>query len=46
MANRETVSVRLDPKLWEAARIAAIKKKVSVGKLVEKALKRELRLKP
>ena len=44
MTSRETVSLRIDPKVWDAARIAAIKNKLTVGKLVEKALKRQLKM--
>jgi predicted HicB family RNase H-like nuclease len=40
--HRETTSIRIDRELWYAARIYALKQRVTVGELVENLLKREL----
>jgi predicted HicB family RNase H-like nuclease len=43
MTNKETVSIRIDPKLWKEAKIFAIKSNVKISHLVEKALKKEIK---
>jgi len=39
MTKRETVSIRVEPELWKEAKIHAVKNDMSIGEVVEKALK-------
>jgi predicted HicB family RNase H-like nuclease len=39
---RKSTSIKVDPELWEEAKIAAIKRKENLYDLVERALKKEL----
>jgi predicted HicB family RNase H-like nuclease len=39
---RKPTSIKIDPKLWEEAKIAAIKQKMLLSELVERAVKKEL----
>lgn len=42
---RETVSFRIDPKLWKRAKKYAIDKNMRMPELVERALKKEINIK-
>ena len=39
---RKPTSIKIDPKLWEEAKIAAIKQKMLLSELVERAVRKEL----
>ena len=39
---RKSTSIKVDPDLWEEAKIAAIKRKENLYDLVERALRKEL----
>jgi predicted HicB family RNase H-like nuclease len=39
---RKSTSIKIDPKLWEEAKIAAIKQKMLLSELVEQAIRKEL----
>jgi predicted HicB family RNase H-like nuclease len=39
---RKPTSIKIDPTLWEEAKIAAIKQKMLLSELVEQAVKKEL----
>jgi predicted HicB family RNase H-like nuclease len=39
---RKPTSIKIDPKLWEEAKIEAIKQKMLLSELVERAVKKEL----
>jgi hypothetical protein len=39
---RKPTSIKIDAKLWEEAKIAAIKQKMLLSELVERAVKKEL----
>jgi predicted HicB family RNase H-like nuclease len=39
---RKPTSIKVDPKLWEETKIAAIKQKMLLSELVEQAIKKEL----
>ena len=39
---RKPTSIKIDPTLWEEAKIAAIKQKMLLSELVERAVKKEL----
>jgi predicted HicB family RNase H-like nuclease len=43
MTDKETVSIRIDPKLWKEAKIYAVKSNVKISQLVEEALKKEIK---
>lgn len=42
---RKTVSIRIDPKLWKDARKYAIDNDLTIGKLLEKILRKEIKSK-
>jgi len=39
---KETVSIRINPKVWKEARLYAVKSNLKVGELVESALKEKI----
>lgn len=39
---RKPTSIKIDPKLWEEAKIEAIKQKMLLSELVEQAVKKEI----
>lgn len=39
---RKSTSIKVDPKLWEEAKITAIKRKENLYDLMERALRKEL----
>ncbi|HUV03423.1 MAG TPA: hypothetical protein VMW67_08340 [Desulfobacteria bacterium] len=39
---RKATSIKIDPKLWKAAKIEAIERGIELSELVEKALRKEL----
>ena len=39
---RKPTSIKIDPELWEEAKIAAIKQKMLLSELVEQAVRKEL----
>ena len=39
---RKPTSIKIDPKLWEEAKIEAIKQKMLLSELVERAVRKEL----
>ena len=39
---RKPTSIKIDPELWEEAKIAAIKQKMLLSELVERAVRKEL----
>lgn len=39
---RKATSIKIDPKLWKAAKIEAIERGIELSELVETALKKEL----
>ena len=41
-SGRETISIRLDPKLWKEAKIYAIQHDIKIANLIENALKKEM----
>lgn len=45
MVEKKKTSIKINPKLWKLAKIEAIKRDVELSELVEKALKRELKVK-
>lgn len=44
-SKRETTSIRIDPELWHKAKIYALQNRMSIGKLVEDLIEKELRKK-
>jgi len=40
---RKTVSIRVDPDVWKESKILAVKSNLSIGELVEDALKNKLK---
>lgn len=40
---KEATSIKVDPELWKAAKIEAIKRDMELGELVEASLKKELK---
>lgn len=41
-AERKATSIKIDPKIWKAAKIEAIERGIELSELVEIALKKEL----
>ncbi|VVC00600.1 Uncharacterised protein [uncultured archaeon] len=39
---KETVSIRVDPKIWKEARLFAVKSNLKVGEFVESAIKEKI----
>ena len=42
---RKSTSIKIDPNLWQEVRIEAIKRKMQLSELVEKALRKEIKIK-
>ena len=40
---RKATSIKIDPKLWKAAKIEAIERGIELSELVEKALRKEMK---
>jgi|TARA_Y100000034_G_C6886757_1_gene407238 predicted HicB family RNase H-like nuclease len=43
MTKKETISIRLDPKLWKMSKMRALEADLKVGQFVEKALQKQLK---
>ena len=39
---KETVSIRVDPKIWKEAKLFAVKSNLKVGEMVEAAIKEKI----
>lgn len=45
MAERETTSIRIDPKLWQDLKVHCVTKKLIISDVLENLIKRELKRK-
>lgn len=41
--NRETTSIRIDPKLWKEAKIKALQNDMNVGQYIEELIKKDVK---
>ena len=39
---KKTISIRVDPELWQKARVYAVKNKIRISDFVEQAIKKQL----
>ncbi|MBI5347335.1 MAG: toxin-antitoxin system HicB family antitoxin [Candidatus Aenigmarchaeota archaeon] len=41
--NRETTSIRIDPKLWKEAKMKALEKDMSIGQYIEELIIKDVK---